>query len=240
MSLSETALIWTPYVMGRGNATNFELGPALTAIAPREEDEEQQKTVQVSAAAAAVLTMPNSVASIAPAVNGIGDKEMMEADATVLESTEPNEMQDRPEQEKDEGEGEGEEAEEGEVRDQNGQRSESGIPSQTNASEPDDEATGSQAGQDDVESDWTHQYKDIPAMRFVVFPPLSTRRPDRPRPSIPQPQSHAASASRSRSRRPAGSARRSSGSRPKSSSSRKKTGGTGRGPWPMAQGNEEE
>ncbi len=31
--------------MGRGNATNFELGPALTAIAPREEEEEQKPTV---------------------------------------------------------------------------------------------------------------------------------------------------------------------------------------------------
>ncbi len=31
--------------MGRTNATNFELGPALTAIAPREDDEEHKTAV---------------------------------------------------------------------------------------------------------------------------------------------------------------------------------------------------
>lgn len=40
VKLNPEALTWTPYVMGRGNATNFELAPALTAIAPRDEDEE--------------------------------------------------------------------------------------------------------------------------------------------------------------------------------------------------------
>ncbi|KFA76395.1 hypothetical protein S40288_04800 [Stachybotrys chartarum IBT 40288] len=37
--LKPEALAWTPYVMGRSNAVNFELGPPINTIAPREEDE---------------------------------------------------------------------------------------------------------------------------------------------------------------------------------------------------------
>ncbi|EEY23200.1 histone acetyltransferase mst2 [Verticillium alfalfae VaMs.102] len=42
VKLHEEALVWTPYVMGRGNTTNFELGPAITAMAPREEEEDRK------------------------------------------------------------------------------------------------------------------------------------------------------------------------------------------------------
>ncbi|ATY63804.1 Acyl-N-acyltransferase [Cordyceps militaris] len=37
--LDSDALVWTPYVMGRSNAVNFEFGPPINAIAPREDDE---------------------------------------------------------------------------------------------------------------------------------------------------------------------------------------------------------
>lgn len=37
--LKPEALVWTPYVMGRSNAVNFEFGPPINAIAPREDDE---------------------------------------------------------------------------------------------------------------------------------------------------------------------------------------------------------
>ncbi|OAQ99725.1 hypothetical protein LLEC1_05995 [Akanthomyces lecanii] len=37
--LKSEALVWTPYVMGRSNAVNFEFGPPINAIAPREDDE---------------------------------------------------------------------------------------------------------------------------------------------------------------------------------------------------------
>lgn len=37
--LKPEALVWTPYVMGRSNAVNFEFGPPISAIAPREDDE---------------------------------------------------------------------------------------------------------------------------------------------------------------------------------------------------------
>ncbi|KAH7319722.1 hypothetical protein B0I35DRAFT_429686 [Stachybotrys elegans] len=39
VQLKPEALAWTPYVMGRSNAVNFELGPPINTIAPREEDE---------------------------------------------------------------------------------------------------------------------------------------------------------------------------------------------------------
>lgn len=37
--LKAEALAWTPYVMGRSNAVNFELRPPISTIAPREEDD---------------------------------------------------------------------------------------------------------------------------------------------------------------------------------------------------------
>ncbi|RFU72365.1 acyl- n-acyltransferase [Trichoderma arundinaceum] len=39
VQLKPEALAWTPYVMGRSNAVNFELGPPINTIAPREDDE---------------------------------------------------------------------------------------------------------------------------------------------------------------------------------------------------------
>lgn len=39
VQLKPGSLAWTPYVMGRSNAANFELGPPINTIAPREEDE---------------------------------------------------------------------------------------------------------------------------------------------------------------------------------------------------------
>lgn len=39
VQLKASALAWTPYVMGRSNAVNFELGPPINTIAPREDDE---------------------------------------------------------------------------------------------------------------------------------------------------------------------------------------------------------
>lgn len=41
VKLNPDALAWTPYVMGRSNAVNFELSPPMNTIAPREDDEAQ-------------------------------------------------------------------------------------------------------------------------------------------------------------------------------------------------------
>lgn len=49
VQLRAKSLAWTPYLMGRSNAVNFELGPPITAIAPREDDETKVLEVQVEA-----------------------------------------------------------------------------------------------------------------------------------------------------------------------------------------------
>ena len=41
VSLNEKALVWTPYVMGRGNASAFEHAPPMNTIAPRDDEEEE-------------------------------------------------------------------------------------------------------------------------------------------------------------------------------------------------------
>jgi histone acetyltransferase SAS3 len=39
--LNPKGLVWTPYIMGRGNASTFEHGPPLNTVAPREEEEDE-------------------------------------------------------------------------------------------------------------------------------------------------------------------------------------------------------
>ncbi|KJR83195.1 histone acetyltransferase SAS3 [Sporothrix schenckii 1099-18] len=97
VTLNPAALTWTPYVMGRGNATNFELGPALTAIAPREEDEEPksgERFVACLANSDSISTqggLTNGVAADAAATTATTeDSKALASSATVLESTEPN------------------------------------------------------------------------------------------------------------------------------------------------------
>ena len=41
VKLNPDALVWTPYVMGRGNLATYEQGPALQTVAPREGEGEQ-------------------------------------------------------------------------------------------------------------------------------------------------------------------------------------------------------
>lgn len=53
VQLDPKALVWTPYVMGKSNAVNFELGP-INTIAPREDDE------------AKVDEGPNGISSVGP------------------------------------------------------------------------------------------------------------------------------------------------------------------------------
>ena len=43
VKLNPDALIWTPYVMGRGNLATYEQGPALQTVAPREGDGDTSK-----------------------------------------------------------------------------------------------------------------------------------------------------------------------------------------------------
>ncbi|KAK0707414.1 hypothetical protein B0H67DRAFT_647601 [Lasiosphaeris hirsuta] len=211
VQLNPKALTWTPYVTGRSNATNFELGPALNAIAPREEDEDQKPVVSVTETPVNRTDAVNQ-----PETNSQESK--MDIDTTVLESTEPNETGNIPDHSV-------------ALNKPNGilVNGEAIIEEDETEREQKEDGKGS-AG------DWTSQYRDIPPTRFEVVPPITgTRRADRSRAIIPRAPvvRTASSAPRPRPKRPSGSARRSSASKPKSSSKRK-SGGTGRGPgrWP--------
>ncbi|KAH6647450.1 hypothetical protein BKA67DRAFT_610183 [Truncatella angustata] len=211
VKLNDKALTWTPYVMGRSNATNFELGPAITAIAPREEDEEENKAVQIlakSGIAAGDFAVPEEsiLKPIAP------------VESTVLESTEPNDIViDEP-------------MEDIKPDDVDKENNHMQIEVRSHQSAAVSAAT-------EAEDDWHTAYINIPPVRFEVFPPVNPKRPNPSRinSTITRPvlQRAPASAPRPRAkRRPTGT--RKSASRPKASGTRRKTGGTGRGPgrWP--------
>ncbi|KAK5995054.1 Histone acetyltransferase mst2 [Cladobotryum mycophilum] len=194
VQLKPEALAWTPYVMGRSNAVNFELGPPISTIAPREDDE------------AKIEEGPNVISGVQLLING--ESEII--DSVVVDGlTKPLEMTPILSIEK-------------------------VAPEDKENSELQDEAM------DDVDDEgpaWAAPYRDIPASRFEVFPPISGgRRGDRPRHSVGRPPgSRTTSTSRPRPKRAGGSSRRPTAPRPRSSgSARKKTGGTGRGPgrWP--------
>ncbi|KAL2879177.1 Histone acetyltransferase [Colletotrichum sp. CLE4] len=224
VKLNPDALTWTPYVMGRGNATNFELGPAISAIAPREEDDIHKPVQSASLPAPQQETAANGTAD-KPSVAEGGSSTIAEdadADATgstvepnIYESTEPHQ--------------------DGLVNGEAGLEQGDEEPSQLK------EVLKSTPEQP-FEGDWAILYKDVPPSRFEVYPPPGGRRSDRPRPSVPRPVVARTTSSNSRQRQSGGggssSARRTTSSRPKSksssSSSRRKTGGTGRGPgrWP--------
>ncbi|ETS77875.1 hypothetical protein PFICI_09937 [Pestalotiopsis fici W106-1] len=211
VKLNDKVLTWTPYVMGRSNATNFELGPALNAIAPRE-DEEENKTVQM-------LAESGIAAGDFAAVAGNIPKALMPGETTVLESTEPIDVN---------------VMESTEVVKTNGGDAGNDLLHAELRSHHSAEA----AAQVETEVDWLAPYKDIPPTRFEVFPPVNPKRPGLgrlnsgiARPVLVRPP---ASAPRPRPKRPAGGSSRKSSSRSKSGGSRRKTGGTGRGPgrWP--------
>ncbi|KAI2780983.1 hypothetical protein F4815DRAFT_109536 [Daldinia loculata] len=213
-------LTWMPYVMGRSNATNFELGPALNTIAPREEDEEVKavQTLEESGIATGDFAIPQPASQKPP----------LGAESSVLESTEPNDnaIIEPPEDIKPNGIGK--------------------ENANTSASRSEDPSTSvgatAPANIVDDENDWLKPYDTIPANRFQVFPPINNRRTaisrlnssiarPPPLPRIPPPSSR-------RTVRP--KARRSTGgaavrkSAQKTTSGKRKPGGTGRGPgrWP--------
>lgn len=255
VQLDPSVLTWTPYVMGRSNATNFELAPAIHAIAPREEDDEQKADEAVVAEVVengkpvAVQVEPEAEAEIPaevdaeveadPASNGINneaeaaEKEAQtETDAadTVLKSTEPNEMGTDGASDAGNGDEPGVNATEDAF--------------EKRATEPEvvrdriDQKNSSVNDSENKENSWADAYNGIPPTRFVVYPHIhggrrtTTVRPiTTPRPPVVR----TASVSRPKARRPTGS-RRSAGPKARSSSSsaRRKPGGTGRGPgrWP--------
>ncbi|ORY62510.1 uncharacterized protein BCR38DRAFT_345958 [Pseudomassariella vexata] len=215
VKLKEKALTWTPYVMGRSNATNFELGPALNAIAPREEDEDT-KEVQV-------IVQGRVAAGELADTDGASQQPLAQVESTtVLESTEPNDNAMDISQEPTKA---------------NGIEKENGKPQAI--APPQEFSEANDAAKEDMQNDWIKSYNNVPAIRFEVFPPVNPKRPaaSRMNSSMTRPAvvRTPATAPRPRPRRSVGGSSRKSASRPKSSTSvRRKTGGTGRGPgrWP--------
>ncbi|KAK4145237.1 uncharacterized protein C8A04DRAFT_10802 [Dichotomopilus funicola] len=224
VQLNERALTWTPYVMGRSNATNFELGPALNAIAPREEDEETKPVVPPEAShvnGADPTGQPDTPA-----------EEKTSPEVEVMKSTEPddgNEMTDPVETTGTNTDGltNGVAESAGSLADAEDTKMSPNPQSNSESAKP-------------TEKSWIDQYKDVPATRFEVVPPVNGRRTDRTRSIIPRPPPVRTASSVPRPpkpRRPT-STRRSTASssraRTSTSSNKRKPGGTGRGPgrWP--------
>jgi histone acetyltransferase SAS3 len=217
VKLNEKALTWTPYVMGRSNATNFELGPALTAIAPREEDEESKPVP--------VLVESRITTGDFGDADDSGQKALVDIETTVLESTEPNDNVVIEPQEDIKPNGVDKEND----HTQNGTQ----VPEVIEPTGPAPVLNSA-----DAEDEWQAPYSHVPVVRFEVFPPINPKRPgpSRMNSSIARPALVRAPATvpRPRVRRSVGGSTRKSASRPKSNTARRKTGGTGRGPgrWP--------
>jgi histone acetyltransferase SAS3 len=221
VKLNSRALTWTPYVMGRGNTSNFELGPALNTIAPREDEEE---TKPVEAIAVSAVAIEDFVSD-----NSLAQKQPVEGGPAVLESTEPNDniTTEALANEKTNG-----------IDKENGSLHPS---EQGDVQVPGDSIIGT----NDDEDAWQRPYENIPVSRFQVFPPIS-KRPGMSRAgsSLARPVTMPRASSTIRTpaqARPRPRARRSTGgtsvrkSAPKkSTTAKRKTGGTGRGPgrWP--------
>ncbi|VBB79937.1 Putative histone acetyltransferase [Podospora comata] len=239
VQLNEKALTWTPYVMGRSNATNFELGPALTAIAPREEEEDHQGQKPIVAGDGLV----NGNGSFTTQSEGGAGQDVKPppVEGHVLESTESSMGESN-------GSAEVKPAEDanGELEDEPQSEDNKNFPGYYDENPQQAEADVEEGPQQEQDpepkqdpSDWMSQYIGIPPSRFEVVPPLNPRRTDRSRAVVSRPPvvRTASSAARPRPKRSGGSARRPAAARPRASSSannKRKPGGTGRGPgrWP--------
>ncbi|RAL67750.1 hypothetical protein DID88_008483 [Monilinia fructigena] len=198
--LNPKGLVWTPFVMGRGNASAYDHAPPLNTVAPREEDEDEVPSVEGT-----------SNASVqGAALNGLtnGDTEDLIMSLGTM-TTEASEI----------------------IRIASSQGSVG-------------KSAMSQKLNDIAKKSYYDLASSIPAVRFVVFPPLPgarsriVSRPNLARPS-PRARLSAASSARPKSRRAVGvPIRRASTtftptSKPRTAA-RRKSGGTGRGPgrWP--------
>ncbi|OTA54170.1 hypothetical protein K449DRAFT_358569 [Hypoxylon sp. EC38] len=218
VKLNPKNLTWMPYVMGRSNATNFELGPALNTIAPREEDEEV-KAVQ-TLAESGIATGDFAITQPADQKPSLG------SEPSVLESTEPNDNAVTEGREDIKVNGIGKENTEA-----------PGVHSEDPRA-----STGAAVSAPDDENAWLKPYESIPPSRFQVFPPINNRRTAMsrlnstisrppPLPRIPPPSARRAARPKARRSTTGTSARKTA---PKASSGKRKPGGTGRGPgrWP--------
>jgi histone acetyltransferase SAS3 len=240
VKLNPKALIWTPYIMGRNNASIIEHSPRLNAVAPREGEEEESR---LEAASHRSLVNGNSGLSI----NGMALGDEQEQDL----QPEPMDIDVEPSPTVpstavlENGRG-------------NGMGKEKKLTIETNIDAPATSPSSSRQirqtssaparlnGFNPSTPIWTFQsMSTIPPSRFEIFPPVpGSRSANRSRPgtvSNRSAQRHrsALSSSMRRSRvngrgRSGGERRSSNSSRQRSSEERRRPGGTGRGPgrWP--------
>jgi histone acetyltransferase SAS3 len=226
VQLKPSALTWTPYVMGRSYPSNFELGPAINVLAPREEDDKPQLVTVVGTTEDTVMT--NGHEKVGGSDSEARQEPHAGAGVTILESTEPNEgalvLVKDPHQPEDPAPAD------------NAQPN--GV-SHAVASHPSDSRNGATTTPaDDANNDsvaWISAYKEIPPTRFEVFPPATNARLARARSTVARAPAVriAGSARRPAARRRTSGIKRSAGPKPRSATKRK-SGGTGRGPgrWP--------
>jgi histone acetyltransferase SAS3 len=219
VQLKPSALTWTPYIMGRSYPSNFELGPAINAIAPREGEDDEPK-LQVAPEVVTEGDLQEQADT-----NGVPAEQDGAVEPTILKSTEPDDIADQ------------QRAMDGDKPQPGGEPQPNGISHPNGSSSSHHDPTPA----DDSESDWTTPYTTIPPTRFEVFPPLNApgRYGNRGRATVATrtPAVRIAGTSIRRPgavrRRTSTGVRRSTASRPRSSVKRK-SGGTGRGPgrWP--------
>ncbi|KAL7820607.1 hypothetical protein V8C26DRAFT_361655 [Trichoderma gracile] len=204
VQLKPEALAWTPYVMGRSNAVNFELGPPINTIAPREDDEAklEEGVNGISGGGHSMMMNGDLNEDSQPRVGSaseMGDSANGHPGFTPLLSIENKT-----------------------------------APEDKENAEPRDEAMDDVQSQPDwmlpyrdIPPSRFEVFPPVAGGRRADRSRQSVSRPLAPR-------TGATSSSRPRPKRAGGSSRRPTASRPRSSGTRRKTGGTGRGPgrWP--------
>ncbi|EPE04944.1 histone acetyltransferase [Ophiostoma piceae UAMH 11346] len=197
VTLDEEALTWTPYVMGRGNATNFELGPALTAIAPREEDDEEDAAVQgteepkqkVDVANGDSAEHTNGVTRASPGADADADGEPDPSSvANSSEATGSGVGKPQTGEDVEMADGEADKDSTGPaLQPVNGNAGPAGTAHSAGVKKEEHAASssngqshshahGNATGDADDDSDWASAYESIPTTRFAVFPTVSARR----------------------------------------------------------------
>ncbi|KAF5680365.1 histone acetyltransferase [Fusarium heterosporum] len=232
VQLKPEALVWTPYVMGRSNTINFELGPPINTIAPREDDEAKVDEGQGMVGAEdqpmvdAVVNGEGHTA-LAPNTEAEATAEA-EADIDAAISNGVDAGANPSIQMTTNGDGQLDSAV------LNGNAEHAPVQSIEDATHGQGQDKDVEMGDAEVDGPpaWLQPYQNIPYTRFEVFPAVPGGRRDRTRTSVSRPTAPRTASSTSRPKRPS-SNRRTSSSRPRSSS-KKKSGGTGRGPgrWP--------
>jgi len=228
--LNPKGLVWTPYLMGRNNASVLEHGGPMNAIAAREDEDDMQPTISLPA-----LTNGDSQTSTNGNTNG--DLQIIELGQDGEGGARNKTLVPSP------GKGKGKTP----LIDPDDPSPIS--PSSTRLLRQSNSTPSKMNGfaeQAPIPPPLITTPEFIPPTRFEIFPPVAASRKGIPRPILnrnptssarpPRTSFSANTSTRSPVRKKSrpSSSRRSTASRPRSSTARKRTGGTGRGPgrWP--------